>query len=278
MTNPTQGQRMVKSQTLGGKNNLQETVLIIGFGEIGKPMYELAKGIYPQVDWLDIDNRKVSIHPSVVHICYPEADPKKFIQASTSYLEKFKPRLALIESTVSPGTTNAIHEAIGKQTLVCHSPVRGNMTEGMKRGLLQYTKYIGPTSSEAGRQAKEYYESLGLRTSVMRSPAETELGKIFETTYRGLMMAWFQEINRMCEHFDASFDQVVDFVGSTGKEGKQARPIFHPGVIGGHCIIPNAEKLDSLYPSAFVEALLESNKKRAKELTNPGGAKEMSTA
>ena len=185
---------------------MQETVLIIGFGEIGKPMYELAKGIYPQVDWLDIDNRKVSIHPSVVHICYPEADPKKFIQASTSYLEKFKPRLALIESTVSPGTTNAIHEAIGKQTLVCHSPVRGNMTEGMKRGLLQYTKYIGPTSSEAGRQAKEYYESLGLRTSVMRSPAETELGKIFETTYRGLMMAWFQEINRMCEHFDASFD------------------------------------------------------------------------
>ena len=71
--------------------------------------------------------------------------------------------------------------------------------------------------------------------------------------------------------------QVVDFVGSTGKEGKQARPIFHPGVIGGHCIIPNAEKLDSLYPSAFVEALLESNKKRAKELSGKTGGPSQST-
>ncbi|HKT21153.1 MAG TPA: hypothetical protein VJR06_00825, partial [Nitrososphaerales archaeon] len=78
-------------------------------------------------------------------------------------------------------------------------------------------------------------------------------------------MSWFQEISRMCEHFGADFDQVVDFVGSTEREGKQPRPIYHPGVIGGHCIIPNAEKLESLYRSKFVEALLESNKKRAEE-------------
>ena len=169
------------------------------------------------------------------------------------------------------GTTLAIHNKLEKKTLLCHSPVRGNMTDGMKKGLMQYTKFIGPTTPEAGLHAKEYYESLGLRAQICSSPLETELGKLFETTYRGLMMSWFQEMHRICKRFEANCDQVVEFVGSTEREGKQARPVFHPGFIGGHCIIPNAEKLLSICSSRFVEALLESNKRRQQELFQEDG-------
>jgi hypothetical protein len=35
----------------------------------------------------------------------------------------------------------------------------------------------------------------------------------------------------------------------------QARPVYYPGVIEGHCIITNAEKLLSVYRSEFAEAL-----------------------
>ena len=248
-------------------------ILIVGYGEIGKPLYEIAKGVVPEVDWLDVEAKTTKPHYSVMHICYPQNDLDSFVRTSVRYVERFTPELVLIDSTVTPGTTMALQRKIGQDTLLCHSPVRGNVAEGMKKGLFQYTKYIGPTSPEAGLRAKEHYESLGLRAQVLSSPLETELGKLFETTYRGLMMAWFQEINRICDKFGAQFDQVVEFVGSTEREGKQPRPVFHPGVIGGHCIIQNAQKLRDAYPSRFVEALLESNRAREKELQGNSAVK-----
>ncbi|MCL5069175.1 MAG: hypothetical protein M1368_12615 [Thaumarchaeota archaeon] len=244
-----------------------KSILIVGYGEVGKPMYEITCGIYPKVDWLDIEEKEIGDKPSVMHICFPCRDKDAFVKMATSYIDRFKPSLVLIESTVSPGTTTAIYEELENEPLLCHSPVRGNMTEGMKKGLFQYTKYIGPITQEAGIKAKEYYETLGFKTKICGSPIDTELSKIFETTYRGLMMSWFQEINRICSHFHASFEEVTDFLSSTEKEGKQVRPVFHPGFIGGHCIIPNAEMLQEAYQSKFVEALLESNEKREQELS-----------
>lgn len=84
-------------------------------------------------------------------------------------------------------------------------------------------------------------------------------------------MSWFQEIHRICRHTGAQYDQVIEYVGSTEREGKQARPILHPGIIGGHCIIPNAEKLLSVYHSKFAEALLESNRRRQQEESEQHG-------
>jgi UDP-N-acetyl-D-mannosaminuronate dehydrogenase len=238
----------------------------VGYGEVGKPMFEIARGVYDDVHWLDIQDKDVPYGPDIMHICFPEQNHEEFVTSSVQYIERFLPRLVLVESTVTPGTTSEIHARLGK-VLICHSPVRGNMVEGMKRGLLQYTKFIGPTSPEAGAKAKEYYETLGMRTWICSSPIETELGKLFETTYRGLMMSWFQETNRICDYFEARYGEVVEFVGSTEREGKQPRPVFHPGAIGGHCIIPNAEKLHSVYPSKFAEALLQSNKMREQEIS-----------
>ena len=243
-------------------------ILIVGYGEVGKPLFEVVRGVYPEVDWLDVANKKVGMNPDIMHITFPEQTPADFVSSSLQYIERFSPKLVLVETTVTPGTTLEIHRKLRKKVLLCHSPVRGNMVEGMKRGLLQYTKFVGPVSPEAGAKASEYYGTLGLKTCVCASPIETELGKLFETTYRGLMMSWFQEIHRISREANAQYDQVVEFVGSTEREGKQARPIFHPGVIGGHCIIPNAEKLLSIYRSKFVEALLESNRRRQQEVSD----------
>lgn len=92
--------------------------------------------------------------------------------------------------------------------------------------------------------------------------------KILNTTYYGLMIAWFQEIQRICKKFKVREDEINYFfkTNEDNSEGKYPRPVFYPGVIRGHCVIPNAKLLDQMYPSTFVKAILESNEKRKKEI------------
>jgi len=47
------------------------------------------------------------------------------------------------------------------------------------------------------------------------------------------------------------------------------RPIHFPGVMGGHCLIPNAELLLESYDSEFIRLILRSNEKRKEEIKDP---------
>jgi hypothetical protein len=47
-----------------------------------------------------------------------------------------------------------------------------------------------------------------------------------------------------------------------------------PGVIGGHCLIPNTELLLKSYDSDFLRLILESNQKRKEEIKDPNIAAE----
>jgi len=44
------------------------------------------------------------------------------------------------------------------------------------------------------------------------------------------------------------------------------RPVMFPGVIGGHCLIPNTELLLRAYDSEFLRLILKSNEKRKEEV------------
>lgn len=73
----------------------------------------------------------------------------------------------------------------------------------------------------------------------MKSQAETELAKLFETTHRAWMITCFQEIHRISKRFGADFDMVVDFLEDTHRV-RFDMPVMFPGVIGGHYLILNA--------------------------------------
>ncbi len=45
----------------------------------------------------------------------------------------------------------------------------------------------------ASKAAKNHFKNLGLKVKVLKSCRETELAKLFETTYRAWMIACFQE-------------------------------------------------------------------------------------
>ena len=79
------------------------------------------------------------------------------------------------------------------------------------------------------------------------------------------MVACFREMHGMTRHFDADFDEVVDFLEDTHRL-RLDRPIMFPGFIGGHCLIPNTELLLNVYDSEFLRLILESNEKRKREI------------
>ncbi|MEM2104438.1 MAG: GDP-mannose dehydrogenase, partial [Candidatus Bathyarchaeia archaeon] len=166
-----------------------------------------------------------------------------------------------------PGTTQKIYEA--SKSLVAHSPVRGmhKSLETMKRDILFWSKYVGGVTKQAADLAQKHFEKLGLKVKVLRGPIETELAKLFETTYRAWMIVCFQEMHRISRHFGADFNEVVDMIEDIHRVHFN-KPLHYPGVIGGHCLIPNAKLLMKAYPSDFLSLILESNEKRKKEMEN----------
>lgn len=253
---------------------VKPVVLVVGLGEVGRPLFELLRESekFAVYGW-DVDKKKMQDvqqgdlpkEVDVLHICYPCRDQETFVKATVNNVRQFRPELTIINSTVPPGTTEKVYTISGG--CMVHSPVRGmhKSREGMKRYLLFLIKYIGGVDEESVRLARRHFEDLGLKIKVLNSPLETELAKLFETTYRAWMIACFQEMHRISRHFRADFDDVVDFLEDDHRI-RFDRPIHFPGVIGGHCLIPNIELLLKSYDSMFLRLILESNQERKEEI------------
>jgi len=253
----------------------KETVLIVGLGEVGHALYDLfmESGKF-DVYGYDVDKAKTRTitgkielpkKVDVMHICIPCVKQDKFTQTTVEYIRKIKPKLAIIDSTVPPGTTQKIYETT--KTLIVDSPIRGmhQNLETMKRDIRFWTKYVGGATSESAKAAKRHFEKLGLKVKILKGPAETELAKIFETTYRAWMIACFQEMHRISRSFGADFEEVVDMLADVHRVDLN-KPLHFPDVIGGHCLTQNAELLLTVYDSEFLRLILESNEKRKDEI------------
>jgi UDP-N-acetyl-D-mannosaminuronate dehydrogenase len=254
----------------------KETVIVVGLGETGRTLFELLKEKDSfTVYGLDLDKIKMRAArqaPSklpkkvdTIHICLPCEDQANFVDMVTSYAKQFKPKLLIINSTVPPGTTKKTQQSC--KCLVAHSPTRGvhKSPEHMKWEMKRWAKYVGGADAKAAEAACKHFEKMGLKVKTLKSCAETELAKLFETTYRAWMIACFQEMHRISGKFEADFDDVVDFLEDTHRV-RLDRPIMFPGFIGGHCLIPNTELLLQSFDSEFLKLILKSNQKRKEEL------------
>lgn len=251
-------------------------VLVVGLGEVGRSLFELlSESDKFEVYGWDIDEEKMQDiqqgdlpkEADVLHICYLCRKQEKIVKTTADYVRRFKPELTIINSTVPPGTTEKVHAISGGYMV--HSPIRGmhKSKESMKKYLMFLTKYIGGIDEESARLARKHFEDLGLNTKILKSPVETELAKLFETTYRAWMITCFQEMHRISRFFGADFDDVVDLL-EDDHHVRFDRPIHFPDVIGGHCLIPNTELLLNSYDSEFLRLILESNEKRKEEIKN----------
>jgi len=231
------------------KNN--NKVVVVGLGEVGKPLLELLSKHYNTVG-VDISPAGLINGVDVLHVCYP-FEIKDFIGETARYIEFYKPALTIINSTVGIGTTRAVGDRTG--AAVVNSPVRGKHVR-MLEELRHYTKFVGAADPNAGEQGAQHFQGAGLKTKVLSSPEASELAKLTETTYFGLMIAWAQEIERYCDQTGADYNEVISFY----EEIKFFPPVkYFPGVIGGHCVMPNIKILNKFNRSLILEAIEASN-------------------
>lgn len=243
---------------------MKEKVLVIGVGEIGRPLLELIRGHYETYS-LDIQPDQSIPHCDIVHICFPYQGDS-FIEQTVEYITKYRPSLTIINSTLAPGTTRRI--ATAAHSAVVHSPVRGKHAR-MKQELLQYRKFIGALEPGAGERAAAHFARIGLKTKILASPETTELAKLTETTYFGVLIAWAQEVERYCDELGTDYHEVISFYEEIGF----FPPVkYFPGVIGGHCVMPNIKILRDHFESSLLEAVEASNElkqQRSESVSKP---------
>jgi hypothetical protein len=71
-----------------------------------------------------------------------------------------------------------------------------------------------------------------------------------------VLIAWAQEVERYCDKWEQNYGEVVSFYEEIDffPRGK-----YFPGVIGGHCVMPNIEILDHEFRSLLLQAIQLSN-------------------
>jgi hypothetical protein len=237
---------MAKNQKIG----------ILGYGEIGKAIAKFYRN--PKIKDLDRNDGLQGVE--ILHICIPWSD--KFVDIAEKQIKESKPILTIIHSTVAPGTTKKIGG------MAVHSPVRG-VHPKLYEGIKTFVKYIGADSKEAGELAQKHFKSLGVKTKLFCPSETTELGKILDTTYYGVCIAWHKEMKKICDRFNVDFEKAVTDFNISYNDGYKklgkanvVRPVMFVDEkpIGGHCVVPNAEILKKHFKSEALDLILKYKK------------------
>jgi UDP-glucose 6-dehydrogenase len=233
--------------------------LVIGQGEVGGALASVLER-KRSVLRLDLEPVELPEPIGVMHLCFPFHSREQFESAALAYIKRFRPALTIINSTVRPGTSRSIAGA--SKAKVAYSPVRGKHAR-MADDMLKYFKFVAAPTLEIAREAEEHFELCGFKTRRMNRMETLELAKLAETTYFGVLIAFAQELNRYCEGLDSDYYEASEFFEEIDfLPGNR----YFPGYIGGHCVIPNVRLLLSVARSPMLEAVLDSNDRRALEL------------
>ena len=227
--------------------------VVAGIGEIGKPILKLlSKGnIVVGFDSNSslIDKRKFerykNLKTSFLHITIPVTD--KFINNVLKLYKKFQPECIVIHSTIKPGMTEKLQEKLSIP--VIYSATRG-VHKRMVYDLKRYTKFfvISPNAPR-GKWASSRYTKLmkrcGIKTKQMSKPETLELAKIIcDTSYLGWLVNYAQLSNLIAIEYGVDYDEMWSFSDEIHKFLGN-RPKLYPGFIGGHCVIPNLNLIQS---------------------------------
>ncbi len=253
------------------KKGSKTKIGILGYGEVGQAIAQfyksprLRKRFGGQARIKDLNRDDGLRGVDILHICIPWS--QNFIKIVKKEIKKIRPKLTIIHSTVAPGTTKKLIMSLPKEIgrMIVHSPVRG-IHPHLYQGIKTFIKYIGTDNKKAEKLAQKHLESLGIKTKVFQPSVTTEIGKLLDSTYYGLCIAWHGEMKKICDKAGIDFEKAITDFNKTYNEGytklgkkNVVRPVLYPpkGGIGGHCLIENTEILKKYYNSKALDLILK---------------------
>ena len=220
------------------------TDIILGMGEVGETLFDLL--VDRKFDCIGIDledskcknytENKIIENPQYLHVCLP-GELEKFTDIVIEWINKIKNiQVVVIHSTVKPGTTKSIQER--SSIPILFSPVRG-VHRRFLDDIKKYTKFISFDNAEINSEIKKDLENRFEKVDWMSTTKTAELAKILvDTTYYGWLINYAQITKMICEKENVDFDEMWKFADEI-HENLGNRPKMFPGIIGGHCVIPN---------------------------------------
>ena len=227
--------------------------VVVGIGEIGKPILKLLSkdnivvGFDLNSDLMDERKfeRYKNLKTSFLHIAIPATG--KFLNNVLKLCKKFQPECIVIHSTIKPGTTEELQTKL--PIPVIYSATRG-VHKRMIYDLKRYTKFfVISANAPRGKWASTIYVKMmkqcGIKTKKMSKPETLELAKIIcDTSYLGWLVNYAQLSNMIAIQHGVDYDEMWSFSDEI-QEFLGNRPKMFPGIIGGHCVIPNIDLIDN---------------------------------
>ena len=220
------------------------TDIILGMGEVGETLFDLLVDRKFDCIGIDLDDSKcknyteneIIENPQYLHVCLP-GELEKFTDIVIEWINKIKNiQVVVIHSTVKPGTTKTIQER--SSIPILFSPVRG-VHRRFLDDIKKYTKFISFDDTEINSKIKKDLENRFKKVDWMSTTKTAELAKILvDTTYYGWLINYAQITKMICEKENVDFDEMWKFADEI-HENLGNRPKMFPGIIGGHCVIPN---------------------------------------
>ncbi len=161
--------------------------------------------------------------------------------------------LVVLESTVTPGTTNTLARELleeesgmhaGVDFALAHAPERV-MVGRLLRNIREHDRIVGGIDDVSTRRATELYSPvLTLGKVIPMSATAAEVTKTTENTFRDLQIAAINELALYCEAMGINVYDVRTGVDSLKGEGI-TRAMLWPGAgVGGHCLTKDTYHLE----------------------------------
>ena len=226
--------------------------IICGFGEIGKPIFQLVSKVTPTIVF-DINPKLMDkknsqkydlLKTRFLHICIPFSE--NFISDVLKIHKKYQSEGIIIHSTISPGTTKKLQKKL--PIPIIYSAVRG-VHRRMFSDLKRYTKFFSiepnaPRPKWASSNFQKLMKNCKVKTKKITNPLTLELAKIVcDTSYFGWLINYAQISNMIAKENNVDYDEMWSFADEIHKFLGN-RPKMFPGFIGGHCIIQNLKLID----------------------------------
>ena len=225
------------------------TDIVLGMGEVGETLFHLLEERNIDSIGIDVDSSKCKNYskndhiknPEYLHVCLP-GELSEFMDITLNWINKIEGlEVVLVHSTVKPGTTKKIQEK--SKIPILFSPVRG-VHKRFLDDIKKYTKFISSDEENIDPKIKLDLEKRFEKIDWMSTTKTAELAKILvDTTYYGWLINYAQITKMICEKEGIDFDEMWKFADEI-HENLGNRPKMYPGIIGGHCVIPNLNLIE----------------------------------